>query len=101
MTAVGIDVGKVNLDLMIEGKIEVARYPKTAAGVTKTGVRARFPQYLALPPFLPPETSPATPQSIGGKRGDTSGPEPFFSSNPRTRIVQKSPNTSFPNFRLD
>lgn len=35
MTAVGIDVGKVSLDLAIDGQIEVARYPNTMAGIAK------------------------------------------------------------------
>lgn len=33
MTAVGIDVGRASLDLAVEGRCEVARYPNTAAGI--------------------------------------------------------------------
>lgn len=35
MMAVGIDVGKASLDLAVDGRIEVARYPNTKAGITK------------------------------------------------------------------
>ena len=35
MTAAGIDVGKANLDLAVEGQSEVTRYPNTAAGIAK------------------------------------------------------------------
>lgn len=35
MTAVGIDVGKASLDLAVDGRSEVARYPNTAASIAK------------------------------------------------------------------
>lgn len=35
MTAVGIDVGKANLDLAVNGQTEVIRYPNTDAGISK------------------------------------------------------------------
>lgn len=35
MTAVGIDVGKLALDVAIDGRAEVARFPNTAAGIGK------------------------------------------------------------------
>ena len=35
MAAVGIDVGKVSLDLAVDGQSEVARYPNTPTGITK------------------------------------------------------------------
>ena len=35
MTAVGIDVGKANLDVMVHGGAKVQRFANTRAGITK------------------------------------------------------------------